>query len=107
MLGQRTARHPSQHPQLLEHRPRLRLKGSAGAVAAFKRRAATRHLSSFMKNILPVVCSLCAVTAQAGNGCDLDCSLNGMLQQERLTCVVYSLVQGEETRSGAVGFANF
>ena len=60
-----------------------------------------------MKNILPVVFSLCAVTARAADGCDLDCSLNGMLQQERLTGVVYSLVQGEETRSGAAGVANF
>jgi CubicO group peptidase (beta-lactamase class C family) len=43
---------------------------------------------------------------EAQAGCDLDCSLAAMLGEERLTGVVYSIVDGNETHVGAVGVAN-
>jgi CubicO group peptidase (beta-lactamase class C family) len=52
---------------------------------------------------------LLALSAAAGAGadCDLQCSLARMLDEEKLAGAVYALVEGEETRVGATGFADY
>jgi CubicO group peptidase (beta-lactamase class C family) len=39
-------------------------------------------------------------------GCDLDCLLERELREQGLAGAVYSIVEGEQTRVGAVGLAN-
>jgi CubicO group peptidase (beta-lactamase class C family) len=45
-------------------------------------------------------------SARAEETCDLECSLAKLLTEERLAGAVYGLVDGDVTRSGAVGFAH-
>jgi CubicO group peptidase (beta-lactamase class C family) len=45
-------------------------------------------------------------SVRAEDACDLDCSLAKLLAEEQLAGAVYGLVDGEVTRSGAVGVAH-
>lgn len=56
--------------------------------------------------LLTSMLALAAVPAHTENDCDLECSLLAMLAEERLPGAVYSIVEDEATRIGAVGIAN-
>jgi CubicO group peptidase (beta-lactamase class C family) len=56
--------------------------------------------------LLASVLAFGAMSARAENGCDLECSLTAMLVEEGLPGAVYSIVEGDITRVGAVGVAN-
>ena len=58
-----------------------------------------------MKNFAWILIALCA-TAHTAAACDLDCQLATQLREEGIAGAVYSLVDGQDTRVGAVGLAN-
>lgn len=57
-----------------------------------------------MKHIAWILLALCAGARAAD--CDLDCSLERELREQGLAGAVYTLVDGDEIRLGAVGLAN-